>query len=165
MKKLLLILIGVASMIYVKAQLNIDDDASTGGHAHTNKSVYGEAAGGGLIFSANFDSRFPGAANLGYRVGLGLFPGSNTIVTIPVGLYYLIGSAPNYFEVEATGTVGTSEANFEHHKSNFFFYPHIGYRFNKDSNALFFKIEAGPLFVAGKVYPFPGLGLGYTLRK
>jgi len=165
MKKLLSILLGIAFMIDLKAQSYALDDAEASGHGRTNKSVYAEAGGGGLIFSANFDSRFPGTDNLGYRVGLGLFPRGNTIVTFPFGAYYLIGNAPSYFEVEATGTFATSEAKFRSHKANFFFYPHIAYRFNKNTGGFFFKVEGGPIFVAGKIYPFPGLGLGYTLGK
>lgn len=165
MKRSLLILLGLASMIHVKAQSFNVDDAGTSGKAPTNKSVYAEAGGGGLIFSANFDSRFPGTDNLGYRVGLGVFPSNNTVVTLPFGVYYLIGNEPNYFEVEVTAAVATSEYQFKSHKSIFFFYPHVGYRLNKTSNAFFFKIEVGAMFVGSEVVPFPGLGLGYTLGK
>ena len=165
MKRSFLAILCIAAMIQLSAQVDVTGDMGAGRKTHTNKSFYGEAGGGGLIFSANFDARFPGAANLGYRVGLGVFPSSNTVVTVPVGVYYLIGDAPNYFEVEVTGTYASSEANFKSHKSDFFFYPHVAYRFNRNANAFFLKIEAGPLFVAGKVYPFPGLGFGYTLGK
>ncbi len=166
MKKLLSFFLCFAFMIQVKAQVDKIDDAGTGGKASVNRSIYGEGGGGGLIFSANYDSRFPGTENVGYRLGVGFYPGSNNfVVTVPVGLYYLLGKAPNYFEMEVTAAVATSEANFKSHKSNFFFYPHIGYRYNKNTKGFFFKVEVGPLFVAGKVYPFPGLGFGYTLGK
>ncbi|MBS1919892.1 MAG: hypothetical protein JST17_06550 [Bacteroidetes bacterium] len=166
MKKPLSFFFCFAFMIQVKAQKDKIDVAYASGKISVNRSIYGEGGGGGIIFSANYDSRFPGAENVGYRVGLGFFPSlNNFVVTIPVGLYYLLGNAPNYFEMEVTTAVGTSEVNFKNHKSNFFLYPHIGYHYNKNTKGFFFKIEVGPLFIAGKVYPFPGIGFGYTLEK
>lgn len=166
MKKLLFVLLGFTSMITLKAQSDKIDDFTTSGSGTTSKSIYGEFIGGGLIFSANFDSRFSGAKNFGYRAGIGLFPASGqAIITVPVGLNYLIGNAPSYFEIEATGTFVSTKAKTGSFKTtSIFFWPHIGYRYTKSSNSIFFKIDAGPLILTNKVFPWGGLGVGYTLK-
>src|SRR5258708_2533047 len=80
-----------------------------------NKSVYVELGGNGIAFSANFDSRFTKNENgFGFRVGIGIVPAldigfasTSAILTIPVGVNYLVGKAPNYFE----GGIGATYAS------------------------------------------------------
>src|SRR5687768_5051746 len=81
--------------------------------AQTAKAVYGEFGGNGLVFSANFDTRFSGEKGIGGRAGVGYAAaGGVSIVTFPLGLNYLIGNAPHYFELGAGVTFVTATVRF-----------------------------------------------------
>jgi hypothetical protein len=91
-----------------------------------NKTFIAELGGPGVLFSANFDSRFKATERLGwgYRVGVGYFPGeyrvytttsfgtnysyrTKTILSVPLGVNYLFGKANSdkMFEVGAGVTL------------------------------------------------------------
>jgi hypothetical protein len=78
------------------------------------KAAYVEIGGPGLL-SANFDMRFASKEDgAGFRVGVGAFSvNSASVVTVPLGLNYLIGKdKKNYFEVGAGFTyLNVSEKN------------------------------------------------------
>jgi hypothetical protein len=60
------------------------------------QSVYGEIGGNGILFSVNYDVRFmKSQKGLGARVGIGYLA---DILTIRVGINYLVGRSPNLFE-------------------------------------------------------------------
>ncbi|MCC7400636.1 MAG: hypothetical protein IT214_04035 [Chitinophagaceae bacterium] len=160
MKKLCLILLGVASITSLKAQ----SDNTQG--TVTSKSVYIELLGSGLAFSANFDSRFNGRKGLGYRIGMGFVPLSRrTTLTFPLGVNAILGHGPSYFDAEATATILTSSSGKFNGKevSRVFIYPHIGYRYTKPTKSFIGRVYVGPLIFSSKVLPFAGLSLGYTL--
>ncbi len=160
MKKLFLFFFGTLAMTTLHAQ------SAGSSEVATSKSVYAEVLGGGLAFSANYDSRFAGHNGFGFRAGLGVVPlKGNTVITIPLGLNDLFGHGPGYFEVEVTGTVFTETSGKFNGKSvsSVFLYPHIGYRHTRPSKSFLWRIYAGPMFYGSAVVPWLGLSLGYTL--
>ena len=165
MKKVTLFILGLICItISSKAQTGKMDDSENSGPA--SKAVYGEFGGSGLVFSANFDTRFKGYKGLGLRVGVGYAGGGGTsIVTFPLGLNVLVGKGPHFFEVGATATFLTSAYDgFDEGSSTWFFHPHFGYRFTKPSNSFNGRIYVGPLIADGfTFFPFGGLSVGYTL--
>lgn len=160
MKKIPLMLFGFVLLMNAKAQENSNPDG-----ARTSKAVYAELGGGGIIFSANFDSRFKGSNGLGYRAGIGFLPATNrSVLTFPLGINTLIGRGPSYFEAEVTVTPITAKASFHQRTSSIFIFPHIGYRYSKPESSFNFRIYGGPLIIAGDVIPWGGLSFGYTLK-
>ncbi len=113
------------SSLIINAQTNdIDDNPNKG------RQIYSEFGGPGVIFSANFDSRFKKETDLGlgYRIGLGFgisdqhyyynnsytdeygshyyvssYSETRSYVTIPLGINYILGkkSSPHSFEMGA----------------------------------------------------------------
>ena len=162
MKKILfLLIISALFSFFTKAQSN------SAGTVPASKAIYGEFGGSGLIFSANFDSRFKGHNGAGFRVGIGGAGGTGGgILTFPFGLNYLLGKeGPHYFEFGATATLVTAAFNVGDNKgSAWFFIPHLGYRFSKASKSFNGRIYVAPLITSAFVFfPFGGLSVGYTL--
>jgi hypothetical protein len=131
------------------------------------KAASVEIGGPGLA-SANFDMRFANKEDgAGFRLGVGAFSVNSThVVTVPLGLNYLIGrDRKDYFEVGAGFTYlnisaknkGTSKT----FKSSFGDLT-LGYRFAPARGGFFFKAEITPVFGDGFFIPyFGGLGFGY----
>src|SRR5664279_3560370 len=132
------------------------------------KAAYAEIGGPGLA-SVNFDMRFAKQEDgFGGRIGIGGFSIGNSgdrvgIVTVPVGLNYLIGKdKKNYFElgagftyVHAKATTNSSSANFHSSFGNLT----LGYRLAPEKGGFFFKAEITPVFGDGFFLPyFAGLG-------
>ena len=67
------------------------------------QALYMELGGTGLVFSANYDTRFSKRVDgLGIRMGLGYsFTPHPSFITVPIALNYLLGRNGNYFEVGA----------------------------------------------------------------
>jgi hypothetical protein len=161
MKKIFTILLGT---VLISCSVNAQSDKEESGTA--TKAVYGEFGGSGLVFSANFDTRFKGPKGLGFRVGVGYAGGSGaSVVTIPLGLNFLTGSGPHHFEMGVSGTLVTdSYSGFDEGSSSWFFHPHFGYRYSKPSNSFNGRIYVGPIIADGfTFFPFGGLSVGYTL--
>jgi hypothetical protein len=131
-----------------------------------SKAVYGEFGGSGLLFSANFDSRFKGYKGLGFRVGVGMLAaGDGAVISFPFGINGLAGKGPHHFEYGATATLLTATyGGFDEGESAWFFMPHFGYRYTKPSNSFNGRIYIGPIIADGfTFFPFAGLSVGYTL--
>ena len=136
------------------------------------KAVYAEIGGPGLA-SANFDMRFAKKEDgFGFRVGIGGFSLSDGfgdragILTVPVGLNYLIGKdQKNYFEVGAGFTYinGTSGSDFgSDNFSSSFGNLTLGYRLAPAKGGFFFKAQITPVFGSGFFIPYyGGIGFGY----
>ncbi|MEP6949852.1 MAG: hypothetical protein ABI863_11280 [Ginsengibacter sp.] len=136
------------------------------------KAAYAEIGGPGLA-SANFDTRFAKTEDgLGGRIGIGGFSigngdGSNvTIITVPVGLNYLIGKdKKNYFEIGVGFTYVGGKAKDDINSENFnssFGNITLGYRLAPERGGFFFKAEITPVFGKGFFIPyFAGIGFGY----
>ncbi|MEO8111897.1 MAG: hypothetical protein ABI594_17750 [Ginsengibacter sp.] len=136
------------------------------------KAAYAEIGGPGLA-SANFDMRLKKQEDgLGFRVGVGGFSindgggGKAGIITIPVGLNYLLGKdGKNYFELGAGFTYINLSSKDDFGSENFnssFGNLTLGYRHAPENGGFFFKAEITPVFGKGFFIPyFAGLGFGY----
>ena len=164
MKQTICILLGVILLVS-----SVHAQSETGSTEKASKSVYGEFGGSGILFSANFDSRFKGAKGFGFRLGIGGAGGTGGgIITFPFGLNVLAGKGPHYFEggLTATFLTGTGDLSFgDNNASTFIFMPHFGYRYSKPSNSFNGRIYVGPLIFDGAFFfPFGGLSVGYTFN-
>lgn len=137
------------------------------------KTVYAEIGGPGLA-SANYDMRFkPVEDGFGFRVGVGGFSLSDgfdntriSLITVPVGLNYLIGKdQKNYFEVGAGFTYVNTKSKDEYNSDNFrssFGNLTLGYRLAPASGGFMFKAQITPVFGKGFFIPYyAGIGFGY----
>jgi hypothetical protein len=145
-----------------------------------NKSVFLEFGGNGLGFSANYDARVSkNEKGLGFRVGVGVFPGVRiggdnstffswpTILSIPIGLNYLIGKAPNYFETGLGATYLYAEGHFtlfllgiDGTLSTLIFVPSAGYRFAKPGKSFQARVFISPYIYSGGVSFYGGSSVG-----
>ena len=129
------------------------------------KAVYAEIGGPGLA-SANFDMRFqPREDGFGFRVGVGGFAidGAN-ILTVPVGINYLIGKdQKNYFEIGAGFTyINAKDTYASDNFSSSFGNLTLGYRLAPANGGFFFKAAITPVFGSGFFIPYyAGIAFGY----
>lgn len=130
------------------------------------KAAYAEIGGPGLA-SINFDSRFAKKEDgFGGRVGIGGFSVEGTsVVTVPIGLNYIVGKdGKNYFEFGA-GFTYLSAKNRDFSSDNFsssFGNLTLGYRMAPENGGFFFKAEITPVFGNGFFVPYwAGIGFGY----
>ena len=152
--------------------------------AQRNKSIFLELGGNGLGFSVNYDARFAKVEKgLGYRAGIGFFPGVRmggddsepvffswpTIISIPVGLNYLVGKAPHYFEGGLGATYFYAKGNFtfffiegEETLSTFIFIPSAGYRFAKVGKSFQGRVFISPYIGSGEISFYAGVSGGFT---
>jgi hypothetical protein len=136
------------------------------------KAAYAELGGPGLA-SANFDIRFAKKEDgFGGRIGIGGFSlgdsydGHVGIITIPVGLNYLLGKdRKNYFEIGVGFTYVGATSRDEFESDNFsssFGNLTLGYRLAPEKGGFFFKAEVTPVFGNGFFIPYyGGFGFGY----
>lgn len=135
-------------------------------------NIFFELGGNGFL-SLNYDGRFSKKdKGLGGRIGLGIIPGVNTglyetstFVTIPIGLNYLAGKGPHYFEAGAGGTIGTGKfknffgAEAGEKETGVVFVPSIGYRYQPIKKGLTGRIVLSPLIGNGFMW-FGGVSIG-----
>ncbi|HEY0057112.1 MAG TPA: hypothetical protein VGB63_17310 [Pedobacter sp.] len=153
------------------------------------RNIYVELAGPGLIYSANFDSRFGKTRNgLGGRIGAGyLKDDSEKIFTLPVGLNYLLGNGKHFFELgvgatyvaydftipnstyydpySGTTTVQVNDNDVDFHgiKDNGALGTMtFGYRLQPLTSGFSVRGQFNTLFGYGNFAPYGGLSLGYT---
>jgi hypothetical protein len=151
--------------------------------AQGNKSVFFEIGGNGLVFSANFDSRFTKSEKgFGFRIGIGFIPAINSgdadifypstpsALTIPIGINHLAGNAPHYFEsglgityVHVSGKVSSDFWGYSEDVtgSAIGFVPSIGYRYAKIGKAFQGRIFISPIISSGGASFWGGLSVGY----
>jgi hypothetical protein len=146
-----------------------------------NKSVFLEVGGNGLGISVNYDARFAKVEKgLGFRAGIGFFPGVRiggdnstlfawpTILSIPIGLNYLIGKAPNYFEAGLGATYFYAKGHFtffflgtDETLSTFVFIPSAGYRFAKPGKSFQGRVFISPYIGSGEISLYGGVSCGF----
>lgn len=165
----LVVLVLIITQNRINAQSNLTEKQKNDSSQRA-QIVFGEIGGNGLLLSANYDFRFfKSQKGLGMRVGLGFFGGSGGgIVTVPVGLNFLAGKAPNYLEVGA----GYTYATFTGGSDSFFsgsggvFVPSIGYRYqpiDKGFVALIFVSPLVSLGTGGGWIFWGGIGIGVKI--
>lgn len=181
MKKLTLTLALLFSITACFAQESTGDK--------TVKQFYTEMGGPGIMFSANFDTRFVKSrqTGLGMRFGLGFTVKDNeeyiddngniqyrfrTIGTIPVGFNYLFGkeTSPHTFEAGGGITILTSKVemlNYSSHqkKGNIMGFFSFMYRRQPINSGFTWRIGFTPLInTAGDIVPFAAAGIGYSFK-
>lgn len=155
----------------------------------TVKQFYTEMGGPGIMFSADFDTRFIKSkqTGLGMRFGLGFTIKSDeeyidqngniqyrvrTIATIPVGINYLLGkeTSPHTFEAGAGITILSSKTeilNYDSHRKagNIMGFFSFMYRRQPINSGITWRIGFTPLInTAGDIVPFAGVGIGYSFK-
>lgn len=158
----------------------------------TFKQFYTEGGGPGILFSANFDSRFKPSSRMGwgFRAGLGFTivddkqeivqPGggqtyygyrTRSVATLPVGVNYLFGKieSANMFEVGAGVTVLSRKASVlnynDYNEGNFLGHFNFMYRRQPIDGGFSWRIGFTPIINPdGDIFPFGAIGLGYTFR-
>ncbi len=149
-----------------------------------NKTFIAELGGAGVLFSANFDSRFDANERLGfgYRLGLGFTTvdestnGFNyktvSVPTIPFGVNYLFGkpNSANIFEVGAGATILTKKKSIlnynDYNEGHFLGHFEFQYRRQPIDGGFAWRIGFTPIINPdGDILPFAGIGIGYCFSK
>ncbi|MFD1256437.1 hypothetical protein ACFQ3S_06475 [Mucilaginibacter terrae] len=136
------------------------------------QNVYVELGGPGLLFSANYDTRFQNRQDgIGGRVGLGLFAtGGFSLTTVPVQLNYLLGKKGKYFEIGLGGTFVKANNNNDNDNDDFFDFNEsttigtmtFAYRYQPVNGGFNFRGGLNTLFNSSNFVPFYGVSFGYT---
>lgn len=176
MKKAILFLIVI---IFFQQSVLSQGEKAVASH---NQSLFLELGGNGIGFSANFDSRFKKSdKGLGYRIGIGLFPGvdafiieTSTWFTLPFGINYLAGNAPNYFEAGLGGTFVSGNAGDSFDEifgesgrekfSVLAFVPSAGYRHAREGKGFTWRVFISPLITSKGAGFWGGVSLGLKLN-
>lgn len=137
------------------------------------QNVFVEFGGQGILFSANYDTRFGNRRDgLGARGGIGYVSVDGTsVTTIPVSLNYLLGKGKNFFEIGLGATFASaklgndflSDDNSNDSGSGFVGTMSFMYRLQPVDSG--FSLRAGftPVFNSNYFIPyFAGVSLGYT---
>ena len=130
------------------------------------KSVYVELGGPGLA-SINYDTRFSKREDgIGGRAGIGyISSGDEHLLTVPVGLTYLLGKdEKNYFEVGGGVTYVNYSGFFSGDGAFNSTFGHLtfGYRLQPKNGGFLFRAAIVPVFGEGGFIPYyAGVGFGY----
>uniref|UniRef100_UPI00404B7018 hypothetical protein n=1 Tax=Daejeonella sp. TaxID=2805397 RepID=UPI00404B7018 len=118
----LLILVLVFSSVRVKGQ---ESGSTSAQNEKRAQNVFVELGGQGLLFTANYDSRFSKRMDgLGGRVGIGYISiGGDNATTVPLSLNYLLGTGRHFFEMGLGATLLATSGNdnsflFDENNSN-----------------------------------------------
>ena len=171
----------ITALLIVSSQIIAQDKSPM-----SVKQFYTEMGGPGILFSANFDTRFNPEKHIGFgmRVGIGFTikdegsydPNGNyqdgilTVPTLPIGFNYLFGkeTSPHTFEVGAGTTFLFQKVqmlNYESHQKegNFMGFFSFMYRRQPINGGFTWRIGFTPLInTAGDIVPFAAGGIGYS---
>lgn len=136
------------------------------------QNAYVELGGPGLLFSANYDTRFSQRRDgFGGRLGVGFVETSGvSLVTVPFQFNYLLGKDSKYFEVglgatyasfnTASDFLGFDTTPSSH--NSFFGTMTFGYRYQPIDGGFNFRASFNPIFYSSNFAPFFGVSFGYT---
>ncbi len=161
---LLLILLLLASM-HSNAQ-NIKDE----GLEKRAQNIFIELGGQGLLFTANYDSRFSNKRDgLGGRIGIGyIAEGGDKATTVPIALNYLLGKGKHYFEMGLGTTFQSTRGDKESfysdkNNSSFLGTMSFAYRLQPIDRGFSLRVGLSPVFNKNFFIPYyAGLSLGYS---
>lgn len=128
------------------------------------QNIYMELGGQGLVFTANYDTRFSNKRNgLGGRIGIGAIGGGgDNLITIPVSLNYLLGEGKNLFEI-GLGATYANASFLDSNGSTVFGTMSFMYRLQPIKSGFSFRGGFTPIFNADAFIPYyAGISLGYT---
>lgn len=156
------LLLSILSVSHTKAQTDVDSRA---------QNVYVELGGPGLLFSANYDTRFGNRRDgFGGRVGAGyVSASSNSFFSLPVQANYLLGKRGKYFEIGLGATYLSSKDGNENdflsfdNTSTVLGTMTFGYRYQPVNGGFNFRASINPVFNSSTFVPyFAGISFGYT---
>ncbi|GAB3646148.1 hypothetical protein GCM10028791_05620 [Echinicola sediminis] len=135
-----------------------------------SENIYVELGGPGL-FSFNYDTRFVGRTDgIGGRAGIGYMgiDGSN-VLSIPLGLNYLLGKDDKFFELGINATYFSASVDLDwgddgsDSASSVIGSLIFGYRKQPADGGFLFKAGLSPYFNSNFFYPFvPYISFGYA---
>ncbi len=146
----------------------------------SGRQFYVEMGGAGVLFSANFDSRFVAGNSLGFgfRIGAGFGTGRTassdgdirSYMTFPVGLNYVFGksTSPHTFEVGAGATfiaqkVELYSYHFRRDYGNVIGHFSFMYRRQPIDGGFTWRIGFTPIIgTSGDIIPSGAVGVGYS---
>lgn len=132
------------------------------------QNIYVELGAQGLLFSANYDTRFGKTRNgIGGRIGFGAIGGDGaTVVTVPVSLNYLLGEGKNFFEIGLGATyasLASDDDSFLGSGDTVIGTMAFMYRLQPVNSGFSFRGGFTPIFTSDGFIPyFAGISLGYT---
>ncbi|MFA6946694.1 MAG: hypothetical protein WC220_12420 [Pedobacter sp.] len=134
------------------------------------QNIFVELGGQGLLFTANYDTRFSNRRDgLGGRVGIGYVAiNGDNATTVPLSLNYLLGKGKHFFEMGLGATLLATGGNdnsilFDENNSNIIGTMSFSYRLQPADGG--FSLRAGLTPVFNKVFFIPyyaGISLGYS---
>jgi hypothetical protein len=134
------------------------------------QNVFVEIGGQGLLFTANYDTRFSNKrSGLGGRAGIGYMSldGEN-VTTIPVSLNYLLGNGNHFFEIGLGATfIGSSDDTpilfTDNSEGKVMGTMSFSYRLQPANSGFSFRAGLTPIFNSRNFIPYyAGLSLGYS---
>ncbi|MBC7912766.1 MAG: hypothetical protein H7Y07_01460 [Pyrinomonadaceae bacterium] len=140
------------------------------GEGSRAQNVFVEVGGQGLLFTANYDTRFGNRRDgLGGRVGIGYISAEgDNATTIPVSLNYLLGKGKHFFEIGLGATLLATGGNdeslfFDNNTSNVIGTMSFSYRLQPVESGFSLRAGITPIFNGDFFLPYyGGLSLGYT---
>lgn len=139
-------------------------------NAFKQNDVYFELFGNGIVGSLNYERQFAAKPGLGVRVGVGFYPTEKGMLSIPVGLNYLINLKNQQSFIDAgLGLTLTSEpvmfldfSGDVYDKGSYVnFIPSIGYRKHTAKN-LMLRFNISPIF---NEYSLTLPSIGFSIGK
>lgn len=128
------------------------------------QNIFIELGGQGLVFTANYDTRFRNKRNgIGGRIGIGAIGADgSSILTIPASLNYLLGDGNKFFEVGLGATYLRGDL-FDSTGSTVIGTMSFMYRVQPEKSGFSFRGGFTPIFNKDFFVPYyAGLSLGYT---
>lgn len=164
MKKLIFL---VALIIFTLGKLSAQDAPITEKRA---QNVFVEIGGQGLLFTANYDTRFSNKRNgLGGRAGIGYMSlDGERITTVPIALNYLLGKGKQFFEIGLGATFTSSSDGSpilfkDDSEGSVLGTMSFSYRLQPVDSGFSFRAGLTPVFNASNFIPYyAGISLGYS---
>ena len=153
--------------VLVKGQESGSTSSENGKRA---QNVFVELGGQGLLFTANYDSRFSKRRDgLGGRAGIGYISiGGDNASTVPLSLNYLLGKGRQFFEIGLGATLLATSGNdnsflFNENNSNIIGTMSFSYRLQPIDRGFSFRAGLTPIFNKNFfIHYYAGLSMGYS---
>ena len=135
------------------------------------QNVFVEIGGQGLLFTANYDTRFFNKrSGLGGRAGIGYMSiDNNNVTTFPISINYLLGKGKSFFEIGLGATFlasnnGGTSILFDHGSEGAALGTmSFSYRLQPEVRGFSFRAGLTPIFNERDFMPyFGGISLGYS---
>lgn len=134
------------------------------------QNIFVELGGQGLLFTANYDSRFSNRRDgLGGRIGIGhIGENGDRATTVPISLNYLLGKEKHFFEMGLGASLmligGDGDSLlFDENNSSVLGTMSFAYRLQPNDRGFSFRAGLSPIFNKNFFIPYyAGISLGYS---